>query len=102
MEVYKRCGPSVGYNSDGMSTIDKALTHLTTDNQQYFRAGGYGGVNGVAQCTQDITLGACEDCLLEARGRLRSECETSSWGGMYLGSCYIRYGNQGNDGIIHS
>ncbi|GJX41315.1 cysteine-rich repeat secretory protein 12-like protein [Tanacetum coccineum] len=96
MEVYKRCGPSVGYNSDGMSTIDKALTHLTTDNQQYFRAGGYGGVNGVAQCTQDITLGACEDCLLEARGRLRSECETSSWGDMYLGSCYIRYGNQDN------
>nr|GEZ36833.1 cysteine-rich repeat secretory protein 12-like [Tanacetum cinerariifolium] len=80
MEVYKRCGPSVDHNSDGMSTIDKALTYLTTDNQQYFRAGGYGGVNGVAQCTQDITLGACEDCLLEARGRLRSECETSSWG----------------------
>ncbi|PWA44150.1 gnk2-like domain-containing protein [Artemisia annua] len=96
MEVFKRCGPSVGYNSDGMATIDKALTYLTTDNQQYFRAGGYGGVNGVAQCTQDITLEACEDCLLEARALLRSECETSIWSDMYLGSCYIRYGNQDN------
>ncbi|PWA66539.1 gnk2-like domain-containing protein [Artemisia annua] len=98
MEVFKRCGPSVGYNSDNMDSIDKALTHLTTDNQQYFRAGGYGGVNGVAQCTQDITLDACEDCLLEARARLRSECQTSIWSDMYLGSCYIRYGNQA--GII--
>ncbi|KAL4574353.1 hypothetical protein LXL04_021182 [Taraxacum kok-saghyz] len=95
MEVSKRCGPSV-YNSDVLSRIDDALVLLTSANGQYFRGGGFGSVQGVAQCVQDLTINECEDCLLEAYRRLRSECETSSSADMYLGNCYIRYADQDN------
>nr|XP_043607488.1 plasmodesmata-located protein 6-like [Erigeron canadensis] len=90
-EVLKRCGPSIGYNSDALNRRDGELAYLTTTNGQYFRRGGSGSVQGVAQCVQDLSASECQDCLLEASGRLRSECETSTWGDMFLGKCYIRY-----------
>ncbi|KAL8241817.1 hypothetical protein R6Q59_012119 [Mikania micrantha] len=90
-EVSKRCGPSIGYNSDALNRRDSALAYLTASNGQYFRGGGSGSVQGVAQCVQDLSVSGCQDCLLEASGRLRSECETSIWGDMFLGKCYIRY-----------
>ncbi|XP_076953510.1 plasmodesmata-located protein 6-like [Bidens hawaiensis] len=96
MEVCKKCGPSIGYNSDVLSRIDSALAYLVDGNGQYFRGGDYGSIQGVAQCTQDLSLSDCQDCLLEASGRIRSECETSAWGDMYLGKCYIRYADQSN------
>ncbi|KAJ0492398.1 putative Gnk2-like domain-containing protein [Helianthus annuus] len=89
--VSKRCGPSIGYNSDSLNRRDAALAYLTASNGQYFRGGGSGSVQGVAQCVQDLSVSECQDCLTEASGRLRSECETSSWGDMFLGKCYIRY-----------
>ncbi|CAH1439788.1 unnamed protein product [Lactuca virosa] len=90
-EVSKRCGPSIGYNSDVLNRRDAALASLTAANGQYFRGGGSGSVQGVAQCVQDLSVSQCQDCLVEASGRLRSECETSTWGDMFLGKCYIRY-----------
>ncbi|MFS7992943.1 putative Gnk2-like domain-containing protein [Helianthus anomalus] len=69
LKVFKRCGPSICYNSDTLTRIDDALAYLVGKTGQYFRV----------------------DCVLEARGRVRSECETSTWGDMYLGKCYIRY-----------
>ncbi|KAJ0677769.1 putative Gnk2-like domain-containing protein [Helianthus annuus] len=95
-EVYTRCGPSNGYNSDVSNRIDSALANLVGENEQYFRGGDFGSIQGVAQCVQDLSLSDCQDCLSEASGRLRSECESSTWGDMYLGKCYIRYAEQGN------
>lgn len=89
--VSKRCGPTIGYNSDSLNRRDAALVYLTAANGQYFRGGGSESVQGVAQCVQDLSVSACQDCLTQASGRLRSECETSSWGDMFLGKCYIRY-----------
>nr|GEU59827.1 cysteine-rich repeat secretory protein 12-like [Tanacetum cinerariifolium] len=100
-EVLKRCGPSVGYNSDALNLIDSALGYLIAGNGLYFRAGDYGRIQGVAQCVQDLSESDCQDCISEACGRLRSECQTSTWGDMYLGKCFIRYVDQvfdaGND-----
>ncbi|KAM0019977.1 putative Gnk2-like domain-containing protein [Helianthus debilis subsp. tardiflorus] len=95
MEVCRKCGPSIGYNSDVMNRIDSALAYLVGGNGQYFRGSDFGSIQGVAQCVQDLSLSDCQDCLAEASGRLRSECETSTWGDMYLGKCYIRYAEQG-------
>ncbi|KAK9060081.1 hypothetical protein SSX86_020785 [Deinandra increscens subsp. villosa] len=96
-EVCKRCGPSIGYNSDVLNRVDEALAYLVGGNGQYFRGGSFGSIQGVAQCVQDLSLSDCQDCLSEACGRLRTECETSTWGDMYLGKCYIRYADQGNE-----
>ncbi|KAF5778579.1 putative Gnk2-like domain-containing protein [Helianthus annuus] len=95
MEVCRRCGPSVVYNSDVLNRIDSALAFLVGGNGEYFREGDFGSIQGVAQCIQDLSLSDCQDCLSEATRRLRSVCETSSWGDMYLGKCYIRYADQG-------
>ncbi|KAJ0488806.1 putative Gnk2-like domain-containing protein [Helianthus annuus] len=95
MEVCRKCGPSIGYDSDVLNRIDGALAYLVGGNGQYFRGGDFGSIQGVAQCVQDLSLSDCQDCLAEASGRLRSECETSTWGDMYLGKCYIRYADQG-------
>ncbi|KAI3734466.1 hypothetical protein L6452_13935 [Arctium lappa] len=96
-EVNKRCGPSMGYNSDVLNRLDATLTDLIAGNGQYFRRGGHGSMHAVAQCVLDLSISECEDCLTEARARLKSECKLSSWGDMYLGKCYIRYVDQGND-----
>ncbi|KAI3696298.1 hypothetical protein L1987_79310 [Smallanthus sonchifolius] len=86
----------MGYNSDVLNRIDGALAYLVGGNREYFRGGDFGSIQGVVQCVQDLSLSDCQDCLQEASGRLRSECETSTWGDMYLGKCYIRYVDEGN------
>ncbi|KAK9060204.1 hypothetical protein SSX86_020908 [Deinandra increscens subsp. villosa] len=98
-ELSKRCGPAMGYNSDVSNRIDVALANLVGGNGQYFRDSDYGSIQGVAQCLQDLSLSDCQDCLLEASGRLRSECATSTWGEMYLGKCNIRYADMGNGNL---
>ncbi|KAK9060088.1 hypothetical protein SSX86_020792 [Deinandra increscens subsp. villosa] len=90
-ELYKRCGSSIGYNSDISNRINGVLAYLV-GGTGYFRMGDFGSIRGVAQCVQDLSLSYCEDCLTEACERLRSDCETSTWADMYLGKCYIRYG----------
>ncbi|XP_071690178.1 plasmodesmata-located protein 6-like [Rutidosis leptorrhynchoides] len=90
-EVSKVCGPSIGYNSDALNRRDAELAFLTASNGQYFRGSGSGSVQGVAQCVQDLSVSQCQDCLIEASGRLRAECETSTWADIFLGKCYIRY-----------
>ncbi|XP_076953511.1 plasmodesmata-located protein 6-like [Bidens hawaiensis] len=102
VEVCRRCGPSIGYNSDVLNRIDGALAYLVGGSGQYFRGGDFGSIQGVAQCVQDLSLSDCQDCLSEACGRLRTECETSTWGDMYLGKCYIRYADQGNENLANN
>ncbi|KAL8241810.1 hypothetical protein R6Q59_012112 [Mikania micrantha] len=101
-EVFRRCGPSIGYNSDVLNTIDGALAYLVGGNGQYYRGGDFGSIEGVAQCVQDLSLSDCQDCLSEACGRLRTECETSTWGDMYFGKCYIRYADHGNEDHVNN
>ncbi|KAI3740402.1 hypothetical protein L2E82_30831 [Cichorium intybus] len=96
MEAFRSCGPSIGHNSDILINRDDALAYVISGiDGHYFRAAVSGSVQAVAQCEEDLTLSECEDCLLEGRARLTSECKTSSRGAVYVGKCYIRYAHQG-------
>ncbi|XP_054789987.1 plasmodesmata-located protein 7-like [Prosopis cineraria] len=95
--VLKKCGPSVGYNSDAMSSRDAVMSGLAGSSGP-FRVGGSGKVRGVAQCTGDLSFAECQDCLGEAIGRLRSDCGTADYGDMFLAKCYARYSTGGSHG----
>ncbi|KAJ0677762.1 hypothetical protein HanOQP8_Chr12g0440271 [Helianthus annuus] len=56
VEVCRRCGPSIGYNSDVLKQIDGALAYLVGESGQYYRVGDFGSIQGVAQCVQDLSL----------------------------------------------
>ncbi|XP_047342402.1 plasmodesmata-located protein 6-like [Impatiens glandulifera] len=92
--VLKKCGPSVSYASDELIRRDAVLGYLMAGGD-YFRVGGSWDVQAVAQCTQDLSGGECQDCLSEAIGRVKSECGSSTWGDMFLGKCYTRYTEHG-------
>ncbi|CAA3002217.1 cysteine-rich repeat secretory 12-like [Olea europaea subsp. europaea] len=92
--VFKRCGPSIGYDSDVLTQRDALLAYLTGGGQ-YFRIGGSGKAQGMAQCVQDLSTSECQDCLSEAITRLKSECQSSTWGDMFLAKCYARYSERG-------
>ncbi|KAG9133740.1 hypothetical protein Leryth_018440 [Lithospermum erythrorhizon] len=92
--VVDKCGPLIGYDSEALTHRQVVLTFLANQGA-YFRIGGSGNVQGVAQCTQDLSVGECQDCLSNAIGRLRAECETSTSGDMFLGKCYARYSENG-------
>ncbi|XP_057786271.1 plasmodesmata-located protein 6-like isoform X2 [Salvia miltiorrhiza] len=90
--VWSKCGaPAGAYEWDLESRRDAVLAYLGGGGGQYFRVGGSGKVQGMAQCVQDLSTGQCGDCLSEAIQRLRTECATSSWGDMFLAKCYARY-----------
>lgn len=92
--VLKKCGPSVGYDTDAMSVRDAVFLGLTRTGGLY-RAGGSGEVQGVAQCVGDLSLGQCQNCLSEAISRLKSDCGTAVYGDMFLAKCYARYSTGG-------
>ncbi|KAG2715178.1 hypothetical protein I3760_03G065700 [Carya illinoinensis] len=88
--VLKKCGPSIGYDTDAMSRRDAVLGALVTTGGPY-RVGGSGDVQGVAQCVGDLSLVECQDCVSEAIGRLKSDCGGAVEGDMFLAKCYARY-----------
>lgn len=88
--VFKKCGPTNGYDPDLLNHRDAVLGYLTGVGQ-YFRAGGSGKVQGAAQCVQDLSVSECQDCLGEATESLKTECSSASWGDMFLSKCYVRY-----------
>ncbi|XP_059308829.1 plasmodesmata-located protein 6-like [Lycium ferocissimum] len=92
--VMHKCGPSIMDDSDMLARNDGVLTYLSGE-EQYFRVAGSGRVHGVAQCTQDMSMSECQDCLSEAIRRLKSECGSSPWGDMFLGKCYARFSESG-------
>lgn len=92
--VSDKCGPSISYDSGVLTGKDAVLSYLTAGGQ-FFRASGSGKVQGLAQCTQDLSAGECQDCLGEAIQRLKSECGSSAWGDLFLGKCYARYSERG-------
>ncbi|KAA8532516.1 hypothetical protein F0562_032668 [Nyssa sinensis] len=93
--VLKKCGPSIGYDSDTLTRRDAVMDYLAAGGQ-VFRVGGSGKVQGMAQCVQDLSQSECQDCLTEAIQQLRSQCGSASWGDMFLGKCYARYSERGD------
>lgn len=97
-EVTKKCGPSIGLTSDALTRRDAVLAYLqASDGTTYktFRTSGSGDMQGMAQCTGDLSPSECQDCLSDAIGRLKTECGASTWGEMYLAKCYARYSEGG-------
>ncbi|TYJ43159.1 hypothetical protein E1A91_A03G135100v1 [Gossypium mustelinum] len=96
--VVKRCGPLISTDSDALARRDTVLDFLGASDGTYkpFRVAESGDLRGVAQCVGDLSPTECQDCLLEAIGRLKTDCGASKWGDMYLAKCYARY-SQGGD-----
>lgn len=92
--VYKKCGPSNGFDAEMMSRRDAVLAGLSGAGGLY-RVGGSQEVNGVAQCVGDLSMGKCQDCIGEAINRLKTECGGALFGDMFLGKCYARYTTNG-------
>ncbi|XP_065858007.1 plasmodesmata-located protein 7 [Euphorbia lathyris] len=92
--VLKKCGASIGYDTDAMGVRDAVLSGLGRTGGPY-RAGGSGEVQGLAQCVEDLSFGECQDCLSEAISRLKSDCGTAVFGDMFLVKCYARYSTGG-------
>ncbi|KAL6969996.1 hypothetical protein U1Q18_029705 [Sarracenia purpurea var. burkii] len=93
--VLKKCGPSIGYDSDALTRFDAVMDYLAAGGQ-FFRVGGSGKVQGMAQCVQDLSVGLCQDCLSEAIGQLKSNCGSAAWGDLFLGKCYARFSARGD------
>ncbi|XP_024007191.1 cysteine-rich repeat secretory protein 12 isoform X2 [Eutrema salsugineum] len=89
--VVRRCGSPVGYNSDELTRRDSVVGYLAASSGGSYRVGVSGELQGVAQCTGDLSGSDCQDCLMEAIGRLKSDCSTAAWGDVYLAKCYARY-----------
>lgn len=94
--VLRKCGlPSGGYDTEAV------LVGLAGSGG-YFRVGGSGRVRGVAQCTGDLSVGECQDCVGEAIRRLRSDCGSADYGDVFLGKCYARFSTGGAHGYYNS
>lgn len=96
--VVKKCGPLIGYDSDGSTRRDAVLGYLGSSDGSYkpYRVGGSGDVTGVAQCVGDLSASECQDCLSDAIGRLKTDCGAAKWGDMFLAKCYARYSEGGD------
>ncbi|KAF2295472.1 hypothetical protein GH714_033002 [Hevea brasiliensis] len=92
--IFKKCGPSTGYDTNTMSVRDAVMADLARPGGLY-RVGGSGEVQGFAQCIGDLSLGECQDCLSEAISRLKTDCSTAVYGDMFLTKCYARYSTGG-------
>ena len=93
--VLKKCGPSVGYDAERMGRRDAVLGSMGGSSGGYYRVGGSGDVQGVAQCVGDLSVGECQDCVSEAISRLKADCGSAVYGDMFLGKCYARYTTAG-------
>ncbi|XP_051148451.1 plasmodesmata-located protein 6-like [Andrographis paniculata] len=90
--VSDKCGPSD--DKEPLRARDAALAYLTAGNE-YFRVSGSGKYQGVAQCVEDLNGMDCQDCLVEAIQRLKTQCAWSTSGDMFLGKCYARFSSRG-------
>lgn len=88
--VMKKCASSVGYDVNLMDGRDAVLASLGGATRSY-RVGGSGNTQGMSQCVEDLSESECQDCVMEAIGRLKSDCEGAVSGEMYLAKCYAKY-----------
>lgn len=101
--VVKKCGPSIGYNSDALTRKDAVLAYLGSSDSASKRFGlsNVGEVSGTVQCTGDLSQSKCQDCLTDAIEQLRIECGDASFGDVFLGKCYARYSIGGAHSEAH-
>ncbi|KAI3946474.1 hypothetical protein MKX01_017690 [Papaver californicum] len=78
--VLKKCGSAIGYDFDLLGRRDALLAGLGSGGGPY-RVGGSGKIQGMAQCTGDLSLSECQDF----------SCGTTISGDMFLAKCYVRY-----------
>ncbi|KAJ4824619.1 Plasmodesmata-located protein 6 [Turnera subulata] len=95
-EVLRRCGPSVGYDSDSLTRRDAVLDYVAAGDgssgaYKPYRTGVSGDVFAAAQCVGDLSAGECQDCLSDAVGRLKTYCGATAWGDLYLAKCYAKF-----------
>ncbi|KAI4313732.1 hypothetical protein L6164_026688 [Bauhinia variegata] len=93
--VLKKCGPSTELTSDALTRRDAVLAYLGASTGSY-KVSSSGNVYGVAQCTGDLSMSECQDCVSDAIQRLKTECGGANWGDMYLAKCYARYSEGGD------
>lgn len=90
--VYKKFGPSVGYDGAEVAARDAVLGGLVKEaSNGPYRVAGSKDVRGMAQCVGDLSVGQCQDCVGEAVNLIKSQCGTAGYGDMFLGKCYARF-----------
>ncbi|KAL8133880.1 plasmodesmata-located protein 7-like [Apium graveolens] len=95
--VMKKCASSVGYDTNLMDGRDAVLAGLGGATGSY-RVSGSGNTQGMSQCVEDLSVSECEDCVMEAIGRLKSDCEGAVSGEMFLAKCYAKYSSTSTSG----
>lgn len=95
--VMKKCASSVGYDTNLMDGRDAVLASLGGATGSY-RVGGSGNTQGMSQCVEDLSVSECQDCVMEAIGRLKSDCEGAVSGDMFLAKCYAKYSSTSTSG----
>lgn len=88
--VMKKCASSVGYDTNLMDGRDAVFASLGGATGSY-RVGGSGETQGMSQCVEDLSVGECQDCVMEAIGRLKNDCDGAVSGEMFLAKCYAKY-----------
>lgn len=90
--VMKKCGPLLGDDGSGSASArDAVLDRISSEARGYFRVGGSGEVQAMAQCVGDLSASECNDCVSEAVSQVKAACGVAGFGDMYLGKCYVRY-----------
>lgn len=89
--MLKTCGKPMGFeDQDALTRVGDVIGSLGFGDKPD-RTGEDGDVRGAAQCTGDLSLAQCRDCLTDAIGRLRSDCLMAQGGYVYLSKCYARF-----------
>ncbi|KAL1216456.1 Plasmodesmata-located protein 5 [Cardamine amara subsp. amara] len=87
----KKCGQVIGFDDQyALTRVNDVISSLGSGGGAY-RTGGNGDIQGVAQCTEDLSPSQCQDCLSDAIERLRSDCGMAQGGYVYLSKCYARF-----------
>ena len=96
--VMSNCGPSANLTYDALTDRDAVLAYLGTSDgiDNTYRVSSFGNVQGLAQCLGDLSPSMCQDCLLDAIERLKTDCRAARWAQIYLAKCYALYFEGGN------
>ncbi|KAJ3677426.1 hypothetical protein LUZ60_003150 [Juncus effusus] len=89
--LYQKCGaPANSYSGDVLGMRNAALGSIQAASGPY-RVGGAGYIQAESQCTGDLDVKECSDCVMTAVQQVSSACQYAGAGEMYLGKCYARY-----------
>ncbi|KAJ8749097.1 hypothetical protein K2173_013704 [Erythroxylum novogranatense] len=92
--LYKLCGSTQGSGAGFEQRRDSALKAVVSGVQSgngSFYTGNYQSVFVLGQCEGDLSSGDCGNCAKSAVDSVKTECEDSISGQVYLNKCYISY-----------